>query len=51
MRIESAKEKERKKKKEKQQKDWIETYIFSVMQKSIEAAAKAALDDLFKDWK
>ncbi len=38
------------KKKEKKQKDWLETYIFSIMQKSIEAAAKAALDDLFKEW-
>jgi len=38
------------KKKEKKQKDWLETYIFSLLQKSIEAAAKAALDDLFKGW-
>ena len=41
---------DQKKKKEKKQKDSLEAYIVSIMQKSIEAAAKAALDDLFKEW-
>ena len=42
--------KEERKKKEKKQKDWLEAYIISVMQKSLEAAMKEALNDLFKEW-
>ena len=38
------------KKKEKKQKDWLEAYIFSVLQKSMEAALNKAVNDLFKDW-
>ncbi len=39
------------KKKEKKQKDWLEAYIFSILEKSIYKAGMAALDDLFRDWK
>ena len=39
-----------KKKKEKKQKDWIEAYIISVLQKSMEATLDKAVNNLFKDW-
>ena len=45
-----SKSDEDRKKKEKKEKGWLEAYVFSVLQKSIEAAAKAALNDLFKEW-
>ena len=41
---------EDKKKKEKKQKDWLEAYIISILQKSLEAAMKETLNDLFKDF-
>ena len=43
-------EKEKKKKKKKQQQDWLEKEIFLFMQHNIEQAAKAALDEVFKDF-
>ena len=46
----STKKEDERKKKEQRQKNWLETYIFQLLQKSIEAAARAALDDLFKGW-
>ena len=46
----SAKSEEERKKKEKKQQDWFEAYVLSVMEKSIETALKAALNDLFKEW-
>ena len=39
-----------KKKKEKKQKDWLEVYIISVLQKSMEATLDKAVNNLFKDW-
>ncbi len=39
-----------KKKKEKKQKDWLEAYIISVLQKSMEATLDKAVNNLFKDW-
>ena len=45
----TEKEKERKKKEKKQQ-DGIEAYIISVMQKSMEKALDAAVNDLFKEY-
>ena len=39
-----------KKKKKKREKD-MESWIFSLMKKSLDAALKATMDDLFKDFK
>lgn len=41
------KDDERKKKKEQ---DWFEAYVITFMTKCINTAARAALDDLFKNW-
>ena len=46
----SDREAERKKK-EKKQKDWMEAYIISILQKSLEAAMREAMEDIFKGWK
>lgn len=46
----TSKEEERKKK-EKKQKDWLDAYILSVLEKGMKTALDNALDDLFKDWK
>ena len=40
-----------KKKKEKQQQDWLTAQIVAIMEKSMKAALKAAMDDLLKDFK
>lgn len=40
-----------KKKKEKKQQDWLTAQIVAIMEKSMKAALKAAMDDLFKDFK
>ena len=45
----TSKEEERKKK-EKKQKDWLDAYILSVLEKSMKTALDNALDDLFKEW-
>lgn len=50
MSSESKRDSDRKKK-EKKQKDWIEAYIFSVLEKSIYKAGMAALNDIFRDFK
>ena len=42
---------EKRKKRKKQQEDWLESFIISVMQKSMKQALDAAMDELFKDWK
>ena len=42
---------EDKKKKEKKQKDWMEAYILSILQKSLEAAMREAMEDIFASWK
>ena len=44
----SDKEKERKKKK---QEDWLMAQITAVLEKSLKAAMKQAMDDVFRDWK
>ena len=50
MSTDSKRDAERKKK-EKKQKDWLENYIFSIMEKSVYKAGQAAIDELLKDWK
>lgn len=47
----SDRDKDKKKKKKKKDNDWLEKEIFMFMQKSIEQAANAALDEVFKDFK
>ncbi len=42
--------KEKKERKKKRQRDWLEMYVFSIMEKSIYEAGMAALNDLFRDW-
>ena len=42
---------EERKKKEKKQKDWLEAYIISILQKSLEAAMGEAMEDIFASWK
>ena len=39
------------KKKEKKQKDWLEAYIISILQKSLEAAMREAMEYVFSGWK
>ena len=46
-----SKRDEDRKKKEKKQTDWLTAKIVAIMEKSMKAALKAAMDDLFKDWK
>ena len=46
-----SKRDEDRKKKEKKQTDWLTAQIMAIMEKSMKAALKAAMDDLFKDWK
>ena len=46
-----SKREEDRKKKEKKQTDWLTAQIVAIMEKSIKAALKAAMDDLLKDWK
>ena len=43
----SKREEDRKKK----QTDWLTAQIVAIMEKSMKAALKAAMDDLLKDWK
>ena len=42
---------EDRKKKEKKQTDWLTAQIMAIMEKSMKAALKAAMDDLLKDFK
>ena len=46
-----SKREEEKKKKEKKQTDWLTAQIVAIMEKSMKAALKAAVDDLLKEWK
>ena len=48
MRNTSQQEKDKKKKKRESE---LESFIFSVMEKSMKNALDAALNDLLKDWK
>ena len=51
MRVNNAKDRDKKKKKQDRRKSDLEGLIFSIMQKSLEEAMKAALDEVFKSWK
>ena len=45
-----SKQEDERKKKEKKQQGWLEAYIISVLQKSMEATLDKAVNNLFKDW-
>ena len=50
MRIDRTRERENEKEKKKKQQSILEKEIFSIMEKSMEAALDKAVDDLLKDW-
>ena len=46
-----TRDEEKRKKKKKQQETWLEQQVIAILNKSLQAALKQAMDDLFKDWK
>lgn len=40
-----------KKQKKKKRSDWLQQYIFAIMEKSLKAAMDQALDEIMREWK